>query len=390
MNPKVAIIIARADVSLGGAERSINELTEALGSLGLDVHLLAAKGSSRSGSVHILCDDLPGKRTNLRLFERAIKKHLEQNHYDVVHSVLPFNFADIYQPRGGTYAETIIRNAASYCNKLIGPWKTTTNFLNLRRTSLLNAERKLCVTPDGPLISAISQYVAEQFKNHYGVDDSRIAVIPSGVKLSEPDSRQADLLKKQILARPALNKTANLVMYLFVANNFRLKGLGCLIKAIKLVSAKPIFLLVVGSDKTGPYQHLAEKLNVSEKVIFLGQFARVADVLSIADVAVLPTFYDPCSRFILEALAAGKPAITTKFNGAIEQFINNRHGRVIDNPDNIEALAEALTYFANPANIQKASQAIIEDNIRQKVSISRVAEQLKVLYTEIINNRRRR
>jgi UDP-glucose:(heptosyl)LPS alpha-1,3-glucosyltransferase len=108
-------------------------------------------------------------------------------------------------------------------------------------------------------------------------------------------------------------------------------------------------------------------------VIFLGEVARVADVLAIADVAVLPTFYDPCSRFILEALAAGKPVITTKFNGAAEQFSDNRHGLVIDSPDNIEALADSLAYFTDPASIQKASQAIKEDNITDKVSISRVA-----------------
>jgi UDP-glucose:(heptosyl)LPS alpha-1,3-glucosyltransferase len=105
---------------------------------------------------------------------------------------------------------------------------------------------------------------------------------------------------------------------------------------------------------------------------------------------VLPTFYDPCSRFILEALAAGKPVITTRFNGASELFTNNRHGRVIDRPDNITALADALAHFTEPANIQRASQAIMEDNIKQKVSISRAAGQLKEVYDAILAKRRRR
>jgi UDP-glucose:(heptosyl)LPS alpha-1,3-glucosyltransferase len=129
-------------------------------------------------------------------------------------------------------------------------------------------------------------------------------------------------------------------------------------------------------------------LNVDGQVLFLGEVAHIGNVMAVADVAVLPTFYDPCSRFILEALAAGKPVITTKFNGASELFTDNRHGRVIDRPDNITALADALAHFTEPSNIQKASQAIMEDNIKRKVSISRVAWQLKEVYDAILAKRR--
>ena len=389
MKPKVAIIIERADVTLGGAERSVIELTEALAALDLEAHILAAKGQSESDNVHILCPDLPAKRTGYRVFARALKKHIEENHYDITHSVLPFDFADIYQPRGGTYTESIIRNAASYCNRVVESWKRATSFLNLRRAMLLQAERKLCGMRDGPLIIAISHYVAEHFSRHYGVEAGRITVIPSGVKMSEPDTEKVGRLRMRIFSHLGIKITDNPVLFLFAANNFRLKGLDCLIKAMKLVSAKPAFLVVVGSDKIGVYQRLTTKLNIGGRVMFLGEAACIADVLAVADAAVLPTFYDPCSRFILEALAAGKPVITTRFNGASEQFSDNRHGRVIDRPDDITGLADALAYFTEPVNIRKASKAIMEDNIRQQISISRVAEQLNTVYTEILNKRRR-
>ncbi|MFH1369832.1 MAG: glycosyltransferase family 4 protein [Planctomycetota bacterium] len=388
MKPKVAIIIERADAALGGAERSVLELSEALAALDLDVHILAAKGQADAANVHILCSDLPTKRTGYRIFTQASRKHLEENHYDIIHSVLPFDFADIYQPRGGTYPESIIRNAASYCNKLVESWKMATSFVNLRRTMLLQAEKKLCRMRNGPAIIAISHYVAEQFKRHYDVDDSRITVIPNGVRMSPPDTEKAAQLQMQIFSRLGIKKADNPVLFLFAANNFRLKGLGCLIKAMKLVSAKPAFLVVVGADKKGPYQRLATKLEIVDRVMFLGEVARIADALAVADVAVLPTFYDPCSRFILEALSAGKPVITTKFNGASEQFTNNRHGRMIDRPDDISGLAEAIAYFIEPANIQKASQAIKEDNIGQQISISRVAGQLKSVYDAMLDKRR--
>jgi glycosyltransferase involved in cell wall biosynthesis len=130
-------------------------------------------------------------------------------------------------------------------------------------------------------------------------------------------------------------------------------------------------------------------LNIADKILFLGTVGVIGNLLAAADVAVLPTFYDPSSRFILEALALDKPVITTRFNGASEQFTDNRHGKVIDRPDNVAALAGSLTHFMDSGNIQKASQAILQDNIRQRVSISRVAGQLREFYDRLMKKRRR-
>ena len=112
--------------------------------------------------------------------------------------------------------------------------------------------------------------------------------------------------------------------------------------------------------------------------------------MSISDVAVLPTFYDPCSRYILEALAACKPVITTKFNGASDFFVNNRHGKVIDNPENVNALAEAIRYFTDTKNIENASQAIIEDNLKENISIGRSARQLIDVFESILQKKGRK
>jgi hypothetical protein len=64
MKTKIAIIIERADVELGGAERSVSELAEAIGAIGCDTHILAARGKAGKENVHILCGGLPGKRTD--------------------------------------------------------------------------------------------------------------------------------------------------------------------------------------------------------------------------------------------------------------------------------------------------------------------------------------
>lgn len=385
MKKKVALIIEHADVTRGGAERSALELKTALSDRGLEVILLAAKGLASADNIRILCAEGLGKRTCYFTFARALKKHLSQNHYDIIHSALPFTFADVYQPRGGTFAESVARNATSYRNKFLTSFKKITAFANFHRTILLQAEKKLCKDDNGPVIAALSQYVADQFKQHYGTVEQRITVIPNGIATDKQvDTTEATGLRARILAQLNLTEADKPVLFLFVANNFRLKGLACLIEAMHLAAGyetpRQPYLIIAGSDKPHKYQRLAKKLNIDHKILFLGPLPHIQNALSTIDLAVLPTFYDPSSRFILEAIAAGKPVITTKFNGATDLFDDNSHGRVIDTPENTAALAQAINFFTDTSNIQKASQAIAEDNLKEKISVKRVAEQLESLY----------
>jgi len=105
------------------------------------------------------------------------------------------------------------------------------------------------------------------------------------------------------------------------------------------------------------------------------------------EAAVLPTYYDPCSRFILEGLAAGKPVITTKYNGAAEMFESGRHGRVIFEPDDVVGLAEAITFCTNPDNAENIAKAIAQDALADTISIDRHAKEMIQLYEEIIQTR---
>ena len=392
MNKNIAIIIERANIALGGAERSVFELTTALSVLGLETHILAAKGQTETKNIHILCGDRPGRRVCYFTFAKALRKHLSENQYCLIHSVLPFDFADVYQPRGGAYAESILRNAASYQNKLLETYKKLTAFTNFRRTILLMAERKLSEGSNGPVIAALSDYVAEQFKEHYGTSKERIVVIPNGVNTDKQiNAGQAERLRSQILSKLSLKEADKPVLFLFAANNFRLKGLEVLIKAMAATAGYDTehkgYLIVAGNGRTHKYRHIAKRLNISKRVVFLGHIRHIQNALSVTDIAILPTFYDPSSRYILEALAAGKPVITTRFNGATDLFVNNRHGKVIDKPEDISALAEAIVYFTDTNNIQKASQAIAEDNIEEKISIRRAAKQLVTVYESILQRK---
>jgi len=392
MLQKIAIIVERADIARGGAERSMFEVAEALSALGLHVDLLAAKGQTTDKNVHILCRDIPGKRVRFSLFARALRQHLARTDYDIVHSVLPFDFADLYQPRGGTCAELILRNVATYRTPAVRLYKRLTAFTNYRRAQLLRAERRLCRGSHGPVIAALSQYVAQQLRTHYATDPHRIVLTLNGVKTDRPvDVAQADRLREQVLSALSAAPAAPPLLCLFVAQDFRRKGLDPLIRALQAVGAarteRPVALLVVGADRTARYRRLAQRLGVEKQIVFLGPVKEVQNILAVSDVAVLPTFCDAASRSILEALAAGKPVITTRFNGATDHFADGRHGRVIETPEDIDGLAAALRYFSGTANLAHAARAIHEDGLAARISIQRVAQDLIRVYNSILDKR---
>ena len=149
MIKKVAIIIERNNINLGGAERSVFELKAQLSAQGIDVDILAANGKNSSKHVKILCQNNKCQRTKLGTFAKVLKKYFKTHSYDIIHSVLPFDFADVYQPRGGTYPEAVLRNAVSYRNSLIRTCKTFTAACNIRRFRLGRAERRGDLPPGG-------------------------------------------------------------------------------------------------------------------------------------------------------------------------------------------------------------------------------------------------
>lgn len=384
---KTAIIIERADIALGGAERSVLELAEALGTCGVSASILAATGSESEG-VKILCGGSGAKRVGFAEFGRAIRDHLAENRYDIVHSTLPFDFADIYQPRGGSYAEAIVRNAASYEKGIVRFLKAKTHFINFRRGELLRAERKLCRGGCDVIVAALSDYVKRHFAEHYGLGEDRVVVVGNGVKIwGDVDEIKVRVLREEIYSAAGISEGGEVCLLLFGANNFRLKGLSSLIRALSLLKdegGRDVYLIVAGTGKRAKYVELAEGLGVSERVLFVGGLDSIREAVSICDAGVLPTYYDPCSRFILEVLAGGKPVITTRYNGACERYVDGRHGRIVDRPEDVEGLADALRWVADRENASKAMRAIVEDDLAAEISIGSHAEKMAGLYESIL------
>lgn len=381
---KVALILERFNLTLGGAERSAWEIAAQLKSMGIETTIIAATSSHPSDRIVPLCGKDSKKRISFSAYKQAAREYLKSHPYDLIHSTLPFDFAHIYHPMGGSYKETYLRNADSYPGALRPLWKKRTHFMNRKRTVSMRAEAQLC-RGGRTVIAALSHYVKRQFMEYFAMPEERIFLVPNGVETDiQVSPQQAEAAWDKINTALRIGDRNQTTLLLFGANNFRLKGLGDLLSAMaafrRADGGPRLALVVAGTGNPKSYRKQSRKLGIEEDVFFYGYTDTIHPLLSVCDAAVLPSYYDPCSRFILEALSAGKPALTTCFNGACEYYQHLRHGIVLASPNHLSAFVEGLRFLSQPQNRQAACQAIREDRLIEKCSIENHCRKITEMY----------
>jgi len=390
---KIALVIERFNLLRGGQERSTYELAGALGELNLDVTLVAARIDRPDvGDLPFKTHEVPanawtrsGRRRN---FEQNVTRYFAESDYDIVHSMIPLPTAHVYQPRSGSILYSGKRHAASYECPLMANFKRATSILNRARQAWIANERKLSQAPNGPVVAAISNYVAEQFKTEYGLHENRIHLVRNGVRI---DSFRSNKTKEQgRRLRQLFDKKDDLAIFLFAADDPRRKGLSWLLNsaaqaATMLTKNELDFrIIVIGGKNVLPYRKQVLATPIEKRILFLGSTQQMPPLIQMCDAVVLPTYDDPCSRLIMEGLASGKPAITTSYNGAAEFLADGKYGIIIENCPDTKALAQALLRLCDPQQQQQMSQAIESDHLYQQVSMQRHARELLTLYKKLL------
>jgi glycosyltransferase involved in cell wall biosynthesis len=126
------------------------------------------------------------------------------------------------------------------------------------------------------------------------------------------------------------------------------KAIDVLIQAFKRVQEidSSLKLVIVGAGAgplRGQVEDLAVSLGLQERIEFLGPKGRVevAKLLHGCKLFVLPSRFETFGIVILEAMACKKAVVSTTVGGIPEIIENGRNGILVE-PDNPDALAEAL------------------------------------------------
>jgi UDP-glucose:(heptosyl)LPS alpha-1,3-glucosyltransferase len=312
---------------------------------GHEVHVYAEHWEEEVQGIHLhRMKTIPFPKS-LRLLSFAMKatREIKKGNYDVTLGVGNTLEADVIQPHGGVHWAWFWRSLQAYGNPILWGIKLLGRVLSPKQWVSAGIEGRPYQRKNFSKIVAISDMVKQDMVHWYGLSQDQIDVIYNGVDIERfhPRNRQ---YRQEIRKRHEIGEE---MMLLFVSNNFRMKGLSFLIRALARVKgeeAPPFRLLILGRDRQKPYLRLAKTLGFSKEVIFAGSTDEPEKYYGAADLLVHPTFYDACSLTVLEALASGVPVITTFSNGA-SGVIRSEEGRVIRDPTNLKELKEAIRYF---------------------------------------------
>ena len=363
---KIALVILHADPARGGAERYTVDLAEALARRGHEVSLLASSFSrSVAESLRQPIDAKGFTRTGrYRSFLDHLDRHLAQTHYDVVHAMLPMPRCDIYHPHAGMAVEQMEKG-----NRLVNP----------RRRLMADVERELLAGDHPPIVIALSDYVKRSILKSYPLPDDRLATVFNAAALnyfdpSQPNNRQG--------VRDGRGIADDEVVALIVAQDFERKGVPQAIEAVRRINvSRPasqprLRLLIVGAG---------HKPEIKDDIIFAGISSKVVCFYAAADFFVLPTKHDPCSLVVLEALAMGLPVISTVYNGATEIMTDGVHGYVLPDPNDVDALADAMRKMLDPQQRAQMSRACLE--LRPRLSYETHLDRLLEIYERAMKTR---
>lgn len=171
------------------------------------------------------------------------------------------------------------------------------------------------------------------------------------------------------------------IKFLFIGRLLKEKGINEFIDAaeyVKNINPNVEFILIGGHDSTSPNSLNVLKMNSAIKrgvINYIGQVSNVLEWISQSSIFVLPSYREGVPRSTQEALAVGRPVITTDVPGCRETVIDGKNGFLIP-PFNSEAIAEKMLWFLrNKEKIEMMgliSRKIAED----KFDVKKVNENL--------------
>ncbi|MEM6854947.1 MAG: glycosyltransferase family 4 protein [Planctomycetota bacterium] len=383
---RLAVVIESFNPATGGNERSTQQIMQELVTRGHDVTLIT--GCCRVENEPEGVTTLAMTRTKsssvfrLRRFAKWARQQLAEGDFDASLSMTMAVPASVVQPRGGTIRETLARNVAMRGGGLPSLKKKIEIALDPKQRLLLALEKKTLTHPGVFRVAALSRYVVEQLERYYAFPEARTVVIPNAAVMPETSEDQKQAWRAEIRGRYDVPDDA--VLYLFAAQNPKLKGYPTLLGALAQLKdrgIRAVALLAGGFNANG--DPAAESAGLVDRVRVVGPTKDMPPLFAAANVTVLPSWYDPSSKVVLESLMMGTPAISTTFNGASDHLrpLNGPpRGRVIDDPGDARKLADAMAELADPEVWAACAAAC--DGLADQLSMARHVDRLERVLAE--------
>ena len=260
-----------------------------------------------------------------------------------------------------------------------------------RSKDIMDLDRVFSFLPDAIIVN--SRAVAERFKSggkimdkvriiHNGVDMARFTPAVSGDAVRQKFGIGRDEIVIGIASR--FNKIkGHEVLFSAVADLLgRMSGERGRIRVF--VAGSPVFNEDVFREEY--LKEFVRKLKIDDRVIFAGQADDMPGAYAAMDIFVLTSLIEACGRVVIEAMAAGKPAVGTRAGGTPEIIVDGVTGVLVP-PGDVVALSGALEALIIAPERRLAMGGAARKRAEESFGIERNTGKTEALYDMLLKGR---
>jgi L-malate glycosyltransferase len=228
-------------------------------------------------------------------------------------------------------------------------------------------------------ITAVSSYLMEKTKQSFA-PKKEVRVIPNFVDTSLyiPNTNKCDSLRRRI----ALNNETVLIH----VSNFRpVKRVQDTVRILaevrKSIDAK-LVLVGDGPDRTDT-ERLVRELDMAQYVTFLGKQSALNEILSVADIFLLPSQSESFGLSALEAMSCGVPVIGSNVGGIPEVILHGENGYIAEFGD-VQRMAKYVVELSTNSKKKDSFSTKAREFVVQYFQTDTIVPQYEQLYREIL------
>jgi glycosyltransferase involved in cell wall biosynthesis len=212
----------------------------------------------------------------------------------------------------------------------------------------------------------------------------RFRVIPLGLDLApfqDLDHEEGRRLRRE------LGFDDEDVVLTYLGRVVPIKRLDVLLRAVATAGdSAPLRLLVVGDGTERPrLEALSRDLRIADRVRFLGYRRDLAAIAAAADIGVLSSANEGTPVSLIEAAAAGVPAVASGVGG-VPEVVTPDTGIVFPAGDP-DAMAAALVRLATDRELRARLGANARKRALERYSAARLVADVDALYRELMDRR---
>ena len=241
------------------------------------------------------------------------------------------------------------------------------------------AERLLAKITDR--IVTLTERGAQEHVQYGIARREKFATIPSGIALTTFQSVHVDpVVKRKELGLPPEGPIVGTVGRLVPV-----KGHSWLLKSVPRVLAEvpqACFAMIGAGPLAESLRQLAEELDISRRVMFLGARQDVPECLVALDLFVLPSLNEGMGLALVEAMAMGLPVVATRVGG-IPDIVREGETGLLVPPGDEKALALAMLSLLWDPDRRRAYGEAAKRRVDERFDVASTVREVERLYETV-------